>query len=170
MSRRWNLPLTYPPKIPLVQSRACEQTIRPLIDHKHKKCGGAGCPACSGTGILKAIPKKPGDFIRFFGWSGKPYRSPWVMLTEYFLITEVRQIRIFPTGIRYMDEAHNRADHENLFFSWDHPHMYFLSKEDGIVPATGQELGAVLQSKNKIPADGVNGQIIRWGDRWTAWY
>lgn len=160
MSRKLNVPLTYPPKVPLVQSGACGQTIRVLIDHKHKKCGGAGCPGCNGAGILRARPKEVGDQIRFFGWTGKPYRSHWEILTDYFTIADVRQIRIFPSGIRYTDDG------QGNLFSWDHPHMYYLAKEDGIFPTTGQELGRILQLKNKIPDAGIAGQIIRWGDRW----
>ena len=57
---KYNLPLTYKPKIDAVISGACRQTIR------------------AGEKF------KVGDLVSFHGWEGKPYRSKWSFRTPYF--------------------------------------------------------------------------------------
>jgi len=75
MTRRWNLPLTYAPKIPAVLDGRCTQTIR--------------------AGRKFEI----GDLVSFHGWEGKPYRSKWSFRTPYFTIELVENIQIFAGGI-----------------------------------------------------------------------
>ena len=62
--RKWNLPLTYEPKIQAVLDGRCTQTIR------------------AGRKI------QVGDLISFHGWAGKPYRSPWSFRTPYWEVIE----------------------------------------------------------------------------------
>ena len=92
------------------------------------------------------------DRIAFHGWAGKPYRSPWSFRTEYFRLREVIPIFILPAGIAFEDDR-----------SWKRwENLAFIAEKDGIVPATGEELGRVLSSYHKIPVDGVPAQILRW--------
>lgn len=71
MTRKWNVPLTYQPKIEPVRVGLCTQTIR--------------------LGRKYAV----GDLIRFYVWEGKPYRSKQKTITEYARIKEVYKIVIF---------------------------------------------------------------------------
>ena len=73
--RKWNIPLTYAPKIAGVLAGSIRQTIR--------------------TGRKFS----PGDLVSFHGWSGRPYRSPWSFRTPYFPLTQVIPIVIFEGGI-----------------------------------------------------------------------
>jgi hypothetical protein len=69
--RKFNLPLSYIPKIPGVRDGTIRQTIR------------------------RGTRYKVGDRIRFHGWEGKPYRSGWVYLTDYMTLNEVYNIHVF---------------------------------------------------------------------------
>ena len=73
--RKWNIPLTYAPKIPGV----CDGTIRQTIR----------------VGTKFHV----GDLVSFHGWEGRPYRSKWSFRTPYFALTTARAIRIVPGGI-----------------------------------------------------------------------
>ena len=73
--RRWNIPLTYAPKIPGVIDGTIRQTIR--------------------AGRKFHV----GDLVSFHGWEGRPYRSKWSFRTPYFALTTARAIRIVPGGI-----------------------------------------------------------------------
>jgi hypothetical protein len=73
--RKWNLPLTYEPKIPGVIDGTIRQTIR--VGRKFRV----------------------GDLVSFHGWEGRPYRSKWSFRTPYFTLTMARAIRIVPGGI-----------------------------------------------------------------------
>ena len=95
------------------------------------------------------------DFVAFHGWAGKPYRSPWSFRTEFFKLETVAPIVIFEWGI--MNGLPDMA-HERLL--WEQMDMF--AEKDGIVPATGEELGRVLTSYHKIPECGVLAQILRW--------
>ena len=66
--RKWNLPLTYKPKIIPVYDGLITQPIR--------------------TGRKYAV----GDLVAFHGWEGIPYRSNWSFRTEYFPLIEVVDI------------------------------------------------------------------------------
>jgi hypothetical protein len=73
--RKWNIPLTYEPKIPGVIDGTIQQTIR--VGRKFRV----------------------GDLVSFHGWEGRPYRSKWSFRTPYFTLTMARAIRIVPGGI-----------------------------------------------------------------------
>ncbi|MFA5409888.1 MAG: hypothetical protein WC343_14035, partial [Bacilli bacterium] len=75
MTRKWNLPLTYAPKIPGVLDGTIRQTIR--VGRKFS----------------------PGDLVSFHGWSGRPYRSTWSFRTPYAALKAVIPITIYPGGI-----------------------------------------------------------------------
>lgn len=130
--RKWRLPLTYPPKIEPVLLGTCRQTIRP------------------------GSKKKVGDLIRFYVWSGKPYRSKQINLTEYKPLKEVHNIVIGNCTIT--------APSLMMFpIHWNSLYANELASKDGIVPPTGLKLQEILISKNgKIPADGIEAQILRW--------
>jgi len=86
--RRWNLPLTYAPKI----AGVCDGTIRQTIR--------------VGTKF------RVGDLVSFHGWSGRPYRSPWSFRTPYFALTTARAIRIVPGGIVFPGPLHEE------YYAW----------------------------------------------------
>lgn len=75
MTRKWNLPLTYAPKIAGVCDGSIRQTIR--VGRKFS----------------------PGDLVSFHGWSGRPYRSTWSFRTPYAALKAVIPITIYPGGI-----------------------------------------------------------------------
>ena len=143
-ARKWSLPLTYPPKIPFVRSGECTQTIRIVNRTKAHPEGNW---------------KKEGDLIRFFTWTGKPYRSKreWVV-EEYKEIWLAEHIHIIPTGFLFY---HNGKFQREV--NWDDWEMRDIATKDYISPPTGLELRNVLVGKNGgIPEGGVDAQIIRW--------
>ena len=73
---KYNIPLTYKPKIPKVLSGECTQTIR------------------AGRKF------KTGDLISFHGWEGKPYRSKWSFRTPYYTVVNLVPIIIKKEGIK----------------------------------------------------------------------
>jgi hypothetical protein len=73
--KKWNIPLTYAPKIQPVIDGTCRQTIR--------------------TGRKFSV----GDLIRFYTWAGRPYHSKRTTVTEYAEITSVKNCRISKDGI-----------------------------------------------------------------------
>lgn len=81
MPRKFNLPLTYAPKIEGVRNGTIRQTIR--------------------TGRRFAV----GDHVSFHGWLGRPYFSKWSFRTEYFRLTQVWDIFIEKGGIRWAEHA-----------------------------------------------------------------
>ena len=185
--RRWNLPLTYAPKIKAVRKGICTQTIRVLLDHPCK-CKGKDlgfwkhgesphhssgakkiCPKCNGTGTIKAIPKRAGDLISLHGWKGRPYHSSWSWRTHYAPITLAKGITILEKGIILgagKDEFPTLPLEEGSSYCcklWVWDELNWLAALDGIVPPTGEALRGVLISKNgKIPPGGIEAQIIRW--------
>ena len=62
--RKWNIPLTYEPKIEPVKRGDCTQTIRP--------------------GRKFAV----GDLVRFYVWKGRPYWSKWETITGYMPVPD----------------------------------------------------------------------------------
>jgi hypothetical protein len=128
--RKWNLPLTYEPKIQPVIDGTIRQTIR--------------------TGRKFSV----GDLVRFYKWTGRPYRSPRITITEYQQIIICLDIIINHEGIRDV--------------TWEQGFVVLwngcdgCAALDGIVPPTGEALKKVLAEKNIIPAVGVEAQIIRW--------
>lgn len=71
---KFNLPLTYAPKIPGVLNGTIRQTIR------------------------KGRKFRVGDLIAFHGWEGKPYRSKWSFRTGYFEVVKVIDVTIDEDG------------------------------------------------------------------------
>lgn len=144
MTRKFNLPLTYAPKIQPVRSGECTQTIRIINKTKAHPEG---------------TRKEVGDLIRFFTWSGKPYRSKrvWVM-EEYKEIWMADEILIIPTGFLFYNNGKFQRE-----VNWDNWEMRDIAKKDYIVPPTGEALRDVLVGENgDIPEAGVEAQVIRW--------
>lgn len=129
----FNLPLTYEPKIQPVIDGTCRQTIR--IGRKFSE----------------------GDLVSFHGWEGRPYHSSWAFRTPYQPLWMVEDIFIVKEGFLFF---HNGKFYKEVH--WHEWEMRDLAKKDGIIPATGEELHKVLTSKNKIPDEGIEAQIIRW--------
>ena len=129
--RKWNLPLTYKPKIAAVRAGTCKQTIR------------------------KGSKFSVGDSVRFFAWTGRPYHSSWEFLTDYLDIGFVQEVVIMRDGLMMPNYG------GMTLMPYDY-RLDYLAELDGILPATGQELGRVLNSLNNIPPEGLPGQVIRW--------
>jgi hypothetical protein len=148
--RKWRLPLTYQPKIEPVRKGECRQTIR--IRNVNKKTG------------KMAPAKRVGDLIQFFLWSGRPYWSKQIDLTEYEPLIHAIRIRITPEGITRFWPEGTRLDREQpdgCFMPWSK--CGCLAERDSIVPPTGEALRDVLIGKNgKIRAEGIEAQILRW--------
>jgi hypothetical protein len=135
LPRKWNVPLTYEPKIEPVKQGTIRQTIR--IGRKYSV----------------------GDLIRFYVWEGKPYRSKRHNITDYQVNQESLDIRIFPDGF----VREHLMDCDGQIISWDTNDAQSLAVLDGIIPPTGEALREVLIAKNgKIPSEGIEAQIIRW--------
>lgn len=133
MVRKWNLALTYEPKIEPVRAGDCRQTIRP---------------------VGKSPMKEVGDLISFHGWAGRPYHSSWSWRTPYTPLVEVIGIIVRPDGLKLMGLT--------FLFPWFDKGVQTIAEKDGIVPPTGLALRDVLMSKNKIPETGIEAQILRW--------
>jgi hypothetical protein len=141
--RKWNLPLTYEPKIQPVIDGECTQTIRAITISKSKKHPG------------KLIKKEVGDLVRFYRWTGRPYWSSPLYITEYMPLIEVLDLTVFNGGIEFPSSLGGRD-----FAMWND--LDKLAERDGIVPPKGFVLRNVLLSKNKIPLNGLVCQILRW--------
>jgi hypothetical protein len=131
--KKWNIPLTYEPKIQPVINGTIRQTIR--------------------TGTKFSV----GDLIRFYTWQGKPYRSKRTTITEYVPLTEVIPCEIYEPGMWIDPISCGKPSGKYWWTDLD-----WLAALDGIVPATGKELANVLSGKNRIPIGGIEAQIIRW--------
>ena len=146
MTRRWSLPLSYAPKIPAVKAGTCRQTIRIINKTKAHPDG---------------VRKEVGDLIRFFTWTGKPYRSKRVWVVgEYRAITRAYNCKIFRSGITIPNQAFVEELGVHGAVNW-----YFLddlAKADGILPPTGEALRGVLVGMHRIPEEGVEAQVLRW--------
>jgi len=77
MTRKWNLPLTYEPKIGPVIRGEIRQTIR--------------------AGNKFSV----GDLIRFYTWQGRPYHSKRTTITEYVPLKEVLPVKFYPAGMEF---------------------------------------------------------------------
>jgi hypothetical protein len=131
--RKWNLSLTYEPKVEAVKAGTCRQTIRP---------------------VGKGPRKRVGDLVSFHGWSGRPYRSSWSWRIPYTPLVEVIDIIIRPDCLKLAGLS--------FLFPWSDRGIKTIAEKDGIVPPTGEALRDVLMSKNKIPDAGIEAQILRW--------
>ena len=74
--RKWNLPLTYRPKIARMASGEIRQTIRPGLKYR------------------------VGDQVSFHGWEGQPYRSRWTNRTQYYELIRVIDITLRPDRVQ----------------------------------------------------------------------
>ena len=131
--RKWNLPLTYRPKIARVASGEIRQTIRPGLRYR------------------------VGDQVSFHGWEGRPYRSRWVNRTGYFKLSSVTDVRVFPHGITRWE-----LKGQWIPVPWSAPSVDLLARLDGIDPPTGQELGWLFTTMYDLPDDGMDFQVLRW--------
>lgn len=144
--RKWNLPLTYAPKIEAVRNGTCTQTIR----------------------VTGKTPKKVGDLVSFHGYqNGRG--TPWTWRTPYKTITYIKDITIVGRGIICgfaPEELPSEQREEGSFLTyklWLWNELHWLAALDGIVPPTGEALRDVLVGMNgKIPEDGIEAQVIRW--------
>lgn len=139
--RHLSLPLTYIPKIEPVKRGDCAQTIRIVNYTKAHPEGNRKCV---------------GDLVRFFTWSGRPYRSKraWVM-EGYKPTIEVIPVFIYQTGMKLFLK--------NMWVHCAWHQLNWLAALDCISPPTGEALRDVLTGKNgKIPEEGIEAQIIRW--------
>lgn len=132
INRLW-LPLTYIPKIDGVLAGDIRQTIREGWHHR------------------------PGQIIRFHGWQGTPYRSPWSFRTDEFPLIDVINLTVFEDGIEFHIPG---CPGDGLISPWEK--LGWLAALDGILPPTGEELKRVLTSFRKIPSEGLKMQALRW--------
>ena len=140
--RKHNIPLTYPPKVQAVREGKCTQTIR------------------AGRKF------KVGDLVSFHGWEGRPYRSKWSFRTPYYEIHTVWDIMVWRTGILFPEMKDHFDYSPEMFSEWSL--LDWLAVLDGIVPATGEELGRVIIEMNElVPTENnllgeLDMQVIRW--------
>lgn len=120
--RKWNKALTYEPKIAAVRAGECRSTIRP----KHTV--------------------KPMDWLRIYGWSGRPYCSPWGWKTDYMLVKEVIYIYIYDEGLEI-----GIPGMFSTKYLWKNTIIDDIAKADGIDPPTGVALGKLMNEKYKLP-------------------
>ncbi|MDD5076263.1 MAG: hypothetical protein PHS18_04165 [Sphaerochaetaceae bacterium] len=130
--RKWNLPLTYAPKITGVLDGSIRQPIR--------------------AGRKFSV----GDLVSFHGWEGKPYRSKWSFRTPYAPLAVAQDIIIYSGGIAFLDLNGDIM----LYDGWRK--LNRIAELDGISPPTGQALWGVLTAMHRIPDGGIEAQIIRW--------
>ena len=137
MIRKWNISLTYEPKIEPVRKGEITQTIRI---------------------IGKSGPKREGDLISLHGWKDRPYHSSWSWRMPYKKITEAISCEIYDAGM-WIDPLWCKKTSGKFWWS----DLDWLAALDGIVPATGEELKNVLSVKNALSnCYGKDAQIIRW--------
>ena len=130
--RKWNMALTYEPKIVGVLSGDVVQTIR--------------------VGRKFAV----GDVVSFHGWEGRPYHSKWSFRTPYVALVDVCDILMSDAGIEFQKSG---AVELGVLVPWSN--LDELARCDGIVPPTGAALKAVLMSGVKSKKS-IEAQIIRW--------
>jgi hypothetical protein len=134
------LSLTYAPKIPLVKSGECTQTIRL---HNPDR------------------PKKVGDKLILHTWAGKPYRTKWDWRLETE-ISELHQLSFLPEkpsedpgGMWVIP----RLDGEDTDFE----DITLIASRDGIVNPSPNRLCDVLRDLNALENLAMTiWEIIRW--------
>lgn len=133
MSRKWNIPLTYEPKIWGVIDGTITQTIR--------------------AGRKFAV----GDLVAFHGWEGKPYRSKWAHRTGYFRLNWAGNYILSVDGLTPVRPNGQLG----TLFEWHN--LDELAYEDGIEPPTGAALKKVLLGMHPLKeGETLEAQIIRW--------
>lgn len=123
------LPLTYKPKIPGVLAGTINQSIRFDTDLQE------------------------GDFIRFHGWDGIPYRSKWSFRTPYLQLTTAMPVNIRKNDSFYFPETEEKYSQPSEFLN-------NLAAQDGIDPPTTEELIRVLRAMHG--GGTLHGKILRW--------
>ena len=142
------LSLTYAPKIPLVKSGECCQTIRL---HNPDK------------------PKKVGDKLILHTWAGKPYRSKW----DWRLETEISELIVLFSQWQWFGPSENRHHMtvwKTFVPTWNVPSRVLKTEEveelvrrDGIQPVEYEQLEKTLEELNGIGStDQEFWDIIRW--------
>jgi len=132
MSKRY-ITLKYEPKIKPVCDGEIRQTIRL-------------------NGRFRA-----GDYVVLHGWEGKPNNSKWSWRSRWYKLNRVIRCEVHPSGI--LVEV-SKGCFEVLV--WESPEADELARLEGIIPATGVELGRVLNQYYDIPETGMKGHILRW--------
>ena len=129
---------TYAPKIEGVRNGPIRQTIR-----KWRK--------------NRTI--RPGDYILFHGWKGRPYRSKWSWRKK------VRVMEVWPywfdEGRVVPQDAKIEEDGYLPVWRWNDPRVDELAKRDGIEPPYGEDLREALKSLNGKDWEGYY-DVIRW--------
>lgn len=123
------LPLTYKPKIIGVLAGTINQSIRIDTDLQE------------------------GDFIRFHGWDGIPYRSKWSFRTPYLQLTTAMPVNIRKNDSFYFPETEEKYSQPSEFLN-------NLAAQDGIDPPTTEELIRVLRAMHG--GGTLHGKILRW--------
>ena len=132
-----NLSLTYAPKIPLVKSGECTQTIRL---HNPDR------------------PKKVGDKLILHTWEGKPYRSKW----DWRLETEISELILLDWG-QTINEAKLSFTQGKNWVPTDELGLKNIAISDGIEHPHWMNLMEVLQKlNNKGSIRGTIWDVIRW--------
>jgi len=133
------LSLTYAPKIPLVKSGECCQTIR--LQNPDK-------------------PKKVGDKLILHTWAGKPYRSKW----DWRLDTEISELILLDWGRSI--EGTRTSIHNGEFWESYEPvssaQLAEIARLDGI-KAYWIDLAEALRKLNGLKTiELTEWDIIRW--------
>jgi hypothetical protein len=149
------LSLTYPPKIPLVKSGECTQTIRL---HNPDR------------------PKKVGDKLILHTWEGKPYRSKW----DWRLETEISELlpvmsqwewfgpedKRCHMAVWRLDVGYMQLSSGQIITNYrvlETEEVEDIIKRDGITPIKYQQLEKTLERLNGIEStDQEWWDIIRW--------
>jgi len=131
------LSLTYAPKIPLVKSGECTQTIRL---HNPDK------------------PKKVGDKLILHTWEGKPYRSRWGWRLE----TQISELILLDWGQSIAD-ARLSFTQGKSWVPTDEIGLKNIAIWDGIKNPHWMPLMETLQNLNDMDSvRGIVWDIIRW--------
>ena len=133
------LSLTYAPKIPLVKSGECTQTIRL---HNPER------------------PKKVGDKLILHTWAGKPYRSKW----DWRLETEILALALLDWG-RSIEDAQILTQTNGVWGAYEsisEAELGVIAELDGIEP-NWMHLAETLMKLNGLKKIALTEwDIIRW--------
>ena len=132
MIHKWNLPLTYEPK------------IQPVIDHR--------CYQSIRIGRKFEVP----DLVRFYIWLGKPYRSKRKTITGYMPIKMIYPINIYPWGIE-----NGKPGMEGERFLWEQCDL-LAESDYIVPPTGEALRDVLIEKNGKIPEKGIAAQVIRW--------
>jgi hypothetical protein len=91
-----------------------------------------------------------GDRILLHGWSGQPRFSKWSW-RKFVFVKRLTPITLTEEGVKV----------EGIVYKWDSPAINHLALLDGIDPATGLELKAVIKRFHGRDWEG-NYKIVGW--------